>query len=34
MGEMIKLKEPSTPISDVLREWQDKEIMESLGDKI
>ena len=34
LGEVIKLQELSTPISDVLREWQDKEIMESLGDQI
>ena len=34
LGEMIKLQELSTLISDVLREWHDKETMESLGDLI
>ena len=34
MGDMIKPQELSTPISDVLREWQGKEIVESLGDLI
>ena len=34
LGEMIMLQELSTPISDVLREWQGKEITESLGDQI
>ena len=33
-GEMIKLQELSTLISDILTEWQDKETMESLGDQI
>ena len=28
--EMIKLKELSTPISDVLREWQDREIIRAM----
>ena len=32
-GEMCKLQELSTSVSDVLREWQGKEIMESLGDQ-
>ena len=31
---MIKLQELSTLIPDVLREWQDKETMESLGDQL
>ena len=31
---MIKLQEQSALISDVLREWQDRETMESLGDQI
>ena len=31
---MIKLQELSTLISDVLRKWQDKVPMESLGDQI
>ena len=34
LGEMIKQQEQSTLISDILREWQDKETMESLGDQI
>ena len=34
LEEMIKLQELSTLISDVLRDWQDKETMESLGDQI
>ena len=34
LGEKIKLQELSSPISDVLLEWQDKEVMESLGDQI
>ena len=33
-GEMIKLRELSTLISDILTEWQDKETMESLEDQI
>ena len=33
-GEMIKLQELSTLISDALRDWQDHETMESLGDQI
>ena len=33
LGEMFKLQELSTSVS-VLREWQGKEIMESLGDQI
>ena len=32
LGDMIKPQELSTPISDILREWQGKEIVESLGD--
>ena len=32
-GEMCKLQELSTSVSDVLREWQGKKIMESLGDQ-
>ena len=32
--DMIKLQEPSALISDALREWQDMETMESLGDQI
>ena len=33
-GEMIKLQELSTLISDILRQWQDKETMEFFGDQI
>ena len=31
---VVKQQELSTPISDVLREWQDKETMELLGNQI
>ena len=34
LGEMIKLQELSTPISVVLREWQDKETLVWLEDHI
>ena len=34
LGEMIKLQEQSALISDVLREWQDRKTMESLGDQM
>ena len=34
LGEMTKLPELSTLISDVLRAWQDKETMDSLRDQI
>ena len=33
-GEMMKLQELSTLISDTLKEWQDKEIVDSLGDQV
>ena len=33
LGKMIKLQELSTRISHVLREWQDTETVESLGDQ-
>ena len=32
--EMIKLQELSSLISDILKEWQDKENMELLGDQM
>ena len=31
LGEMFKLQELSTSVSDALREWQGNEIMESPG---
>ena len=34
LREMFKLQELFAPISDVPREWQGKEIMESLADQI
>ena len=34
LGEMIKLQELSTLISDILEEWQDRETTELLGDQI
>ena len=34
LGEMIKLQELSTLISDALRDWQDHETMEWFGDQI
>ena len=33
LGEMFKLQELCTSVSDVLREWQGNETMESLGDQ-
>ena len=32
-GEMLKLQEPSTSVSDVLREWLDDQILDSVGDQ-
>ena len=34
LGEMIKLQEPSMLISDILKEWQDKETMDLIGDQV
>ena len=34
LGEMIKLQELSALVFDTLMEWQDKEIVDSLGNQI
>ena len=34
LGQMIKLQELSPLISDILKEWQDKETVDLLGDQV
>ena len=33
-GEMMKLQELSAVISDILKDWQDKEILDLFGDQM
>ena len=34
LGEMTKLPELSALISDILKEWQDKETLDLIGDQV